>query len=83
MSQLSRKIAAAVDQNPGPGPLTVDDDPRRLTLDLTSASPVGVAFNTLDFVAGDGLVRSTDDLKRWGRPPGRPVDLPDGTARRP
>ena len=66
MSLLSRKIAAAVDNHPGPGPLSIDDAPRRLTLDLTSASPVGVAFNTLDFAAGDGATRSTDDLKRWG-----------------
>ena len=66
MSLLSRKIAAEVDKNPGPGPLTVDDAPRRLTLDLTSASPVGVGFHTLDFIAGDGITRSTADLKRWG-----------------
>ena len=66
MSLLSRKIAAAVDSNPGPGPLTVDDGPRRLTLHLTAASPVGVAFDALDFAAADGLDRSTDDLKAWG-----------------
>jgi hypothetical protein len=66
MSLLSRKIAAAVDSNPGPGPMSVDDGPHRLTLQLTAASPIGVAFDALEFAATDKPDWSADALKAWG-----------------
>jgi len=66
MSLLSRKIAAEVDANPGPGPVSVTDGPYRLTLHLSAASPVGVAFDALEFAATDKPDWSTDALKGWG-----------------
>lgn len=66
MSRLSRKIAAAVDASPEPGPLAVADGPHRLALDLVEAGPVGVAFDALDFAATDRPDWSTDALKSWG-----------------
>ena len=66
MSLLSRKIADAVDSKPGPGPLSVADAPYHLTLYLTTASAVGVAFDALDFVATDKPHWSADALKAWG-----------------
>jgi hypothetical protein len=66
MSLLSRKIAAAVDAAEGPGAVTADDGPYRLTLHLTAASPVGVAFDALEFADADHAGRSADDLRTWG-----------------
>lgn len=66
MSLLSRKIAAEVDANPGPGAVTVADGPHRLTLHLTAASPVGVAFDALEFADETRADRSAGDLRAWG-----------------
>ncbi len=66
MSLLSRKIAAEVDANPGPGTVSVADGPYTLRLHLTAASPVGVAFDALEFAESDRADRSADDLRAWG-----------------
>ena len=66
MSLLSRKIAAAVDSADGPGAVTAAEGPHRLTLHLTASSPVGVAFDALDFVDADRTDRPADDLRAWG-----------------
>jgi hypothetical protein len=66
MSLLSRKIVAEVDAGPGPGPLSVADGPYQLTLHLTAASTVGIAFDALDFAETGKPDRSTDALKAWG-----------------
>jgi len=66
MSRLSRKIAAAVEASPGPGPIAVDDGPHPLALGLTESGPVGVAFDALDFASTDRPEWSTDALKSWG-----------------
>lgn len=66
MSLLSRKIAAEVDANPGPGAVTALDGPHRLTLHLTAASPVGVAFDALEFADSDRADRPAADLRAWG-----------------
>jgi hypothetical protein len=66
MSLLSRKIAAEVDANPGPGAVTVTEERYRLTLHLTAASAVGVAFDALEFASDDGRDRSAGDLRAWG-----------------
>jgi hypothetical protein len=66
MSLLSRKIAAEVDANPGPGTVSVAEGPYTLKLHLTAASPVGVAFDALEFASDDGRDRSADELRAWG-----------------
>ena len=61
---LSQKIAAALDENTRayvlPCPVTVEDGPNRLTLNLTALDTVGVAFDSLEFV--------DDRPARSGRP---------------
>ncbi len=66
MSLLSRKLSAEVDANRGPGTLSVADGPHQITLKLIAASPVGVSFDVLDFVATDKPHWSADALKAWG-----------------
>jgi hypothetical protein len=67
---LSRKIAAALDENTRafnlPCSVTVDDGPDRLTLDLTALDAVGVAFDALEYAATDRDDWSSDDLNAWG-----------------
>jgi hypothetical protein len=67
---LSKKIAAAIDENTRayilPCTVTVEDGPNRLTLDLTALDTVGVAFDTLEFVATDRADWSSDALRAWG-----------------
>ncbi len=67
---LSQKIAAAIDENTRayilPCTVTVEDGPSRLTLDLTALDTVGVAFDTLEFVATDRTDWSSDALRAWG-----------------
>ena len=66
---LSRKIAAAVDARPDPETLpcdvAADDGGNRLSLRLTAAGPVGLAFETLEFTTADRTVRSPDALRAW------------------
>jgi hypothetical protein len=66
MSLLSRKIAAEVDAQAGPGKVTAADGPYLLTLDLTAASSVGVAFDALLFVDLTEGSRSSEALRAWG-----------------
>ncbi len=66
MSLLSRKIAAAVDAGPCPGPVAVADGPHRLSLDLAASGPAGVSFDALEFAATDRPEWSADALKAWG-----------------
>lgn len=67
---LSRAIAAALDARPESGPLpcavTVEEGPDRLTLQLTASSPVGVAFDALEYQTNARSEWSLDDLKGWG-----------------
>ncbi|HKM55405.1 MAG TPA: hypothetical protein VJY33_18515, partial [Isosphaeraceae bacterium] len=67
---LSRKIAAALDENTRaynlPCPVTVEDGPNRLTLTLTALDSVGVAMESLDFVTTDRQDWSSEALKGWG-----------------
>lgn len=67
---LSRKIAAALDARPHTDPLPADlsvaEGPDRLTLHLTAAAPMGVAFDRLRF---DSTLRDSwtaDSLRAWG-----------------
>jgi hypothetical protein len=66
---LSRKIAAAVDARPDPGlfpcPVAADDGGHRLSLQLTAAGPVGLAFENLEYAAADRSERSTEALRAW------------------
>jgi hypothetical protein len=66
MSLLSRKIAAEVDAQAGPGKVTAADGPYHLSLNLTAASPVGVAFDALEFADEDAAGRSAEALRAWG-----------------
>jgi hypothetical protein len=67
---LSRKIAAALDENTRayvpPCTVTVEDGPNRLTLKLTALDTVGVAFESLEYVATDRREWSSDALRAWG-----------------
>jgi hypothetical protein len=67
MTPLSRKIAAALDAAPDLGPLPrrfeVEDSGRRLSLNLTAAGPVGLAFDHLEFQAGAAAEHSTEALR--------------------
>jgi hypothetical protein len=66
MSPLSRKIADALDGGTNNWPLSVAESPHVATIDLTSASPAGVAFNRLDFAIEGAAERSIDALTDWG-----------------
>ena len=67
---LSRKIAAALDENTRaynpPCSITVDEGPNRITLDLTALDSVGVAFDSLEYAATDRGDWSSQDLNAWG-----------------
>ena len=67
---LSRKIAAALDENTRayilPCPVTVEDPPNRFTLHLTALDSVGVAFDSLEFVTTDRTDWSSEALNAWG-----------------
>ncbi|MDR3622134.1 MAG: hypothetical protein P4L85_22480 [Paludisphaera borealis] len=67
---LSRKIAAALDENTRaynlPCTITVDEGPNRITLDITALDAVGVAFDTLEFAATDRTDWSSSALNAWG-----------------
>ena len=70
MSPLSRKIAAALDAAAAAaaaaGPLVAGDGARELHLALTAASPVGVAFDRLDYALIGAPERSIAELRAWG-----------------
>jgi hypothetical protein len=67
---LSKKIAAALDENTRayvlPCTVTVEDNPSRLTMDLTSLDTVGLAFATMEFANTSRSDWSSDALKEWG-----------------
>lgn len=67
---LSQKIAAAVDARPASGALpcatSVEDGAHRLTLHLTAAGPVGLAFSALDFATSARNEWTPEALKAWG-----------------
>jgi hypothetical protein len=68
---LSRKIAAALDENTRayimPCSISVEDGPNRLGLELTALDAVGVAFDGLEFAATDRTDWSSEALNAWGR----------------
>ncbi len=67
---LSRKIVAEVDayNSAGifPGSVTADEGTNRLTLHLTAAGSVGLAFSALDFATATRAEWSPEALKAWG-----------------
>jgi hypothetical protein len=67
---LSRKIAAALDENTRaydlPCTVTVEDGPNRLTLNLTALDTVGVAFDSLELAITDRQDWSSEALNAWG-----------------
>ena len=67
---LSRKIAAAVDEITAPleapREVTVEEGPSRLTLHLSAAGPVGLAFDSLDFATTSRPEWSPEALRAWG-----------------
>jgi len=68
---LSRKIAAALDENTRayilPCTVTVEDGPNRLALEITALDSVGAAFDCLEFTATDRQEWSSEALNAWGR----------------
>lgn len=67
---LSRKIAAALDENTHvynlPCTVTVEEGVNRINLDLTALDSVGVAFDVLEFVATDRTNWTSQALNAWG-----------------
>lgn len=65
---LSQKIADALAKASGPYspalPVTADEGPHHLTLDVTLGGPVGFSATDLLFQA-DGPERTIDELKDW------------------
>jgi hypothetical protein len=65
---LSRKIAAALDARPDHGALpcevTADEGGCHLSLNLTAAGPVGLAFDVLTFSAAGGD-RPPEAVRAW------------------
>ena len=69
MTLLSQKIAAALEARPAQGALpckiSVAEGPLRLTLNLTAAGPVGLAFDALEFATTDRTEWSPEALRSW------------------
>ena len=67
---LSRKIAAALDENTRaynlPCTIMVEEGSNRINLDLTALDSVGVAFDALEFVATDRADWSSQALSALG-----------------
>jgi hypothetical protein len=67
---LSKKIAAALDENTKayvlPCTVTVEDNPSRLTLNLTALDSVGLAFSTVEYANTSRTEWSSEALKEWG-----------------
>jgi hypothetical protein len=69
MTLLSQKIAAALEASPPqddlPCRISVAEGPRLLTLNLTAAGPVGLAFDALEFATTDRPEWSPEALRAW------------------
>jgi len=67
---LSRKIAAALDENTKvhvlPCTVTVEEAPHRLALSLTALDAVGMAFDALDFTTTGRSEWTSELLRSWG-----------------
>jgi len=67
---LSRKIAAALDENTRaftpPCLVTVNDGPDRINLEITALDAVGVAVDALEYVATDRDDWTPQALNAWG-----------------
>lgn len=67
---LSRKIAAALDENTKvhalPARVAVEEGPHRLTLNLTALDTVGVAFASLEFATTSRPEWPSEALRDWG-----------------
>ncbi len=67
---LSKKIAAALDENTKvhlpPCDIAVEEGAHRLTLHITAIDTVGLAFDSLEFVATDRTDWTPDSLRSWG-----------------
>jgi hypothetical protein len=67
---LSRKIAAALDENTKvhvlPCVVTVEEGPHRLALSLTALDTVGLAFDSMEFATMSRPEWSTETLRAWG-----------------
>ncbi len=67
---LSQKIAVALDarldNGAMPRALAVGDGPHQLTLHLTASSPVGLAFDALEFATTARPEWSSEALLAWG-----------------
>ena len=67
---LSRKIAAALDENTKvhlpPCVVTVEEGAHRLTLNLTAIDTVGLAFDSMEFAATDRTDWTPESLRSWG-----------------
>jgi hypothetical protein len=66
---LSRKIAAALDENTKayvlPCTVTVEDSPNRLTLHLVELDTVGLAFSSMEFASTNRTEWSSQALQDW------------------
>lgn len=66
---LSQKIVSAVNQRSDPSllPATVwaEQAGHRISLELTAAGPVGLAFDHLDYTAAERAERSPEALRAW------------------
>lgn len=67
MSLLSRKIADAVDKQPGPGEVTVAEGRHRISLQLTATSPLGVALDALEYIDEGATNLSSVALRAWAK----------------
>ena len=67
---LSRKIAAALDENTRaynlPCSVTVDEGPDRVTLEIAALDSVGVALDGLEYATTDRKEWLPQDLNAWG-----------------
>jgi hypothetical protein len=67
---LSRKIAAALDENTKvhdpPCVVVVEDGPHRLTLHLSALDSVGLGFQALEFHTTVLSPATSDSLRSWG-----------------
>ena len=65
---LSTRIAAEVDRIDFASPpreVSAESAGNRLTLQLTAAGPVGLAFDVLEFVAADRQPRTPEAVRAW------------------
>jgi hypothetical protein len=62
---LNRKIDDALDATVAPGPVVIENDTRRVTLDVVASGPVGLAFSTLTIAALTPEDRTSESLASW------------------